>query len=50
VTFADGETLAGSTLGYDPNRQGFFVFPVDPTSNNVRVYAVTAAVKGVRYF
>ncbi|OPX97393.1 MAG: hypothetical protein A4E62_01520 [Syntrophorhabdus sp. PtaU1.Bin002] len=50
VTFTDGEILAGSTLGYDPNRQGFFVFPVDPTSNNARVYAVTTAVKGVRYF
>ena len=48
VTFADGETLVGSTMGYDPNRQGFFLFPVDPKSNNMRVYAVTSAVKQVR--
>ena len=48
VTFADGETLVGSTMGYDPNRQGFFLFPVDPKSNNMRVYAVCSAVKQVR--
>jgi hypothetical protein len=50
VTFEDGEVLVGSTLGYDPNRLGFFLFPVDASSNNMRVFAVTAAVKGVRYF
>jgi hypothetical protein len=35
VTFADGEILVGSTLGYDPKRQGFFLFPRDSESNNV---------------
>jgi hypothetical protein len=49
ILFVDGEKLVGSTLGYDPNRIGFFLFPVDPESNNVRVFAVTAAVKSVRY-
>jgi hypothetical protein len=49
VTFIDGEVLVGSTLGYDPKRIGFFFFPVDPKSNNLRVFAVSAAVKGVRY-
>ena len=49
VMFVDGEKLVGSTLGYDPNRLGFFLFPVDPESNNIRVFAVTAAVKSVRY-
>jgi len=49
VLFVDGEKLVGSTLGYDPNRLGFFLFPVDPESNNIRVFAVTAAVKSVRY-
>jgi hypothetical protein len=50
VTFVDGEVLVGSTLGYDSKRQGFFVFPADPRSNNIRVYAVSSAVKKVRYF
>jgi hypothetical protein len=49
VTFIDGEVLVGSTLGYDAKRQGFFVFPADPKSNNIRVYAVSSAVEKVRY-
>ena len=49
VTFMDGEVLVGTTLGYDPSRPGFFLFPADPKSNNIRVFAVTPAVKKVRY-
>jgi len=49
VMFKDGEVLVGTTLGYDPNRPGFFLFPADPKSNNVRVFAVTTAVKKVRF-
>ena len=49
VTFVDGEVLVGSTLGYDPRRQGFFLFPADPKTNNIRVFAVSSAVKEVRY-
>jgi len=49
VTFMDGEVLVGTTLGYDPNRPGFFLFPADPKSNNIRVFAVSTAVKKVRY-
>ncbi len=49
VTFKDGEVLVGATLGYDPNRPGFFLFPADPKSNNVRVFAVATAVKKVRF-
>ncbi len=49
VTFMDGEVLVGSTLGYDPKRQGFFIFSADPKSNNLRVYVVSSFVKKVRY-
>jgi len=49
VMFKDGEVLVGTTLGYDPSRPGFFLFPADPKSNNVRVFAVTTAVKKVRF-
>jgi len=49
VTFTDEEVLVGSTLGYDPKRPGFFIFPADPKSNNIRLFAVTSAVKKVRY-
>jgi hypothetical protein len=30
VSFKDGEVLIGSTMGYDPKREGFFLFPPDP--------------------
>jgi hypothetical protein len=49
VTFKDGEVLVGSTLGYDPTRPGFFFFPADPKSNNMRVFAVSPAIRNVRY-
>ncbi len=49
VTFKDGEVLVGSTMGYDKKRQGFFLFPADPISNNQKVYVVNAAVKSARY-
>jgi hypothetical protein len=48
VTFADGEVMVGSTLSYNPKRPGFFLLPADPKSNNVRVFVVSSAVKGVR--
>ncbi len=48
VQFTDGEVLVGSTLGYAANRQGFFIFPADPRSNNSRVFVVTKSAR-VRY-
>jgi hypothetical protein len=49
VTFADGEVMIGSTIGYDPKRPGFFLTPADLESNNLRVFVVSSAVKGVRF-
>ena len=49
VTFIDGEVLVGSTLGYNPKQQGFFIFPADPESNNKRVYVVSSVVEKVHY-
>ena len=49
VTFNDGEVMVGSaSLGYDPKRQGNFIIPADPNSNNIRVFVVSSAVKSVR--
>jgi hypothetical protein len=45
----DDELFVGSTLGYDSKRIGFFVFPVDPNSNNIRIFLVSSAVKKFRY-
>jgi hypothetical protein len=49
VTFIDGEIMVGSTVAYDPKRPGFFIFPVDPQGNNARVFALSKAVRTVRY-
>jgi hypothetical protein len=49
VTFNDGEVLVGSALGYNKERPGFFFFPADPEGNTLRVFVVTAAVKGVKF-
>jgi hypothetical protein len=48
ILFKDGEKLVGSTLGYEPNRPGFFIQPVDGQSNNMRVFVVQAFVDKVR--
>ena len=49
VVFKDGETLIGTTQGYQPGRQGFFVFPADPQSNIDRSYVVSLAVTSVSF-
>ena len=48
VTFADGEIIVGSTMSYGPNREGFFIVPADPKSNNLKVYALATAVQRIR--
>ena len=49
ITFIDGETMQGSTVGYDSKRMGFFLIPTDPNGNNTRIFVVNAAVKEFRY-
>ncbi len=48
VSFLDGEVIIGSTLAYDRNRPGFFIVPADPKSNNIRIFAVSSAIRNVR--
>jgi len=49
VEFSDGEMIVGTTMGYQPDRPGFFVAPVDPKSNNDRCFVVMTAVKTVSF-
>jgi hypothetical protein len=49
VTCKDGEVMVGTTTGYDPKRPAFFLFPIDPSSNNVRIFLVTSAVRTARF-
>ena len=50
VQFADGETLIGTTQGYQPNRPGFFLEPADDGSNIERCYVVAGATRQVTVF
>lgn len=49
ITFNDGETLLGTTLGYRGEGNGFFVHPADPRSNNLRVFVAPGATQQVRF-
>jgi hypothetical protein len=49
VVFHDHEVLVGSTDGDPSSGSGFLVTPADPASNNIRVYAVSSAIREIRY-
>lgn len=49
VTFQDGEELSGATDAYNPQKLGFFMFPLDPNSNNLRIFAVNKNVRQVTF-
>jgi hypothetical protein len=49
VTFVDGEILRGATLGYNQNSPGFFVSPLDSTSNNIRIFVLSGAIRHVQF-
>jgi len=48
IEFNDGEVMCGISLGYSKNRKGFFIVPVDPQSNNERVYVIANSVRDVK--
>lgn len=43
VRFKDGEVLCGYSYTHTGGGKGFFLFPADSASNNVRVYVLEAA-------
>ncbi len=49
VEFKDGEEIVGFTSGYSPGRPAFFVFPLDPASNNDRILVVTKSAAQVEF-
>jgi len=50
IEFNDGEVLYGLTMGYSPQRQGFFFSPIDLESNNERIFAVLTAIKDITFY
>jgi len=49
VRFFDGETVVGYTLGYSPDRQGFYLTPADLQGNNERLFVVKSATEKVEF-
>ena len=47
VIFKDGELLCGYTLTYSPDKNGFFLTPAYPSTNNIRVYVLTHATREI---
>lgn len=48
VRFRDGEFVCGYTLSWSPDREGFFLFPADPNSNNQRIFVITASTLEIK--
>jgi uncharacterized protein DUF6982 len=49
ISFRDGEKLVGTTDAYNPQKIGFFIVPVDPRSNNLRVFVITKNARQIRW-
>lgn len=49
IHFKDGEMLFGYTQGYSDERRGFSVVPVDPKSNNERVFVCMNGTRNVGF-
>jgi hypothetical protein len=48
VEFDDGEVIRGISLGYSKSSKGFFVIPVDPESNNERIYVNSESLRNIK--
>ena len=49
VDFSDGESIVGFTLGYSPDRQGFYLTPADEGGNNLRIFVVKSATDNTAF-
>jgi uncharacterized protein DUF6982 len=49
VVCRDGERLRGRTDAYNPQKLGFFMFPTNPKSNNIRVFVVSKNVLHIQF-
>jgi len=47
--FSDGEIVIGYTLGYSPDRQGFYMTPADLQGNNERIFVVKSATSKIEF-
>ena len=48
IIFKDGENFYGTSHSFNPERKGFFVYPIDPGDNNKKVFVVNPSVDSVK--
>ena len=48
VTFSDGEKIVGRPEEDSSRRIGFFIYPTNPKSNNIRIFVITRNTRQVR--
>jgi hypothetical protein len=49
VTFKDGEQISGATEAYNPQKLGFFLFPLNGDTNNMRIFVINRNVAQVQF-
>jgi len=49
IEFLDGEKITAICQSYSPTKQGFFAFPLDPESNNEKIFVVNSSVKRITF-
>lgn len=49
IEFSDGEKIYGIIFSFDPKKIGFWLFPIDPSDNNEKVFVVSNMVKEVKF-
>ncbi len=50
IEFIDGEKIMAICESYNPTKPGFFAFPLDPESNNEKIFVVNSSVRRVTFF
>ncbi|MFZ7121280.1 MAG: DUF6982 domain-containing protein [Eubacteriaceae bacterium] len=49
VHLKGNEVLYGTSYSYNPTKVGFFVYPIDPMDNNIRIFVISSAVEKVEF-
>lgn len=49
VACKDGEILVGMTEGFNPQKPGFFLFPISEQDNNLRAFVINKNVTSVKF-
>lgn len=48
VEFSDGEVIRGMSFDYSKKFNGFFIMPIDPRSNNGKIYVIADHLRDVK--